>query len=134
MAESLIAIALALALTLVIEYPFYWFRGDRDRLFLLGFVAINVATNLTLNLIPTLFYFLGSSFLAFGSGDNLFLLPLWPSVVLFVAEIIVVYVEYQALRRMTFKPAGLLKIVILANLASYIAGSVLNALLLNYGF
>lgn len=98
---------LACLLTVIIEFIFFCLRGYRDRDFLIACVAVNVITNLTLNLILSRTAFLHST----------------PAYI--ILELLIVTIEF-GIYCFIEKPSGKLFFnTLLANTASLTLGGVL---------
>ena len=93
-------------LTVLLELLFFLAKGNRDRGFLLLCVAVNVATNLSLNLLLTLL-----------SQENLRL-----SLLVYPLEVAVVAAEFFLLSAYEKGGVRLLALVFLANALSYTVG------------
>lgn len=103
-------IFLALGLTLILEIPFFIILGFRGKYFVLIFLLINVATNLTLNII---IYYL--RILIGEINIYYFIIPL---------EIIVTLIEWLVYRTFLDKRKNLLIATILANAFSFGIGLI----------
>ena len=102
---------LACGLTMAIETAYFYLAGFRDRYFLIVCLAVNAATNLTVNLVLS---YTGISLLS-----------------VLIAEILVIFAEYAVYSLIT-KTSGrkLLFHTVIANVLSFSAGIVLQALFL----
>jgi hypothetical protein len=117
-----LGIFLAAVLTILMELPIFILFGYRKKVFFQLFVCVNVATNVSINLINYLFlYFLGSDFqIEIGSlilHDYDFLM--------FFLELVVIAVEYGAFKALLGPSKKLFWGVVLANAFSGIVGSLL---------
>ena len=102
-------IILACVLTVVIELAFFLLVGKRSRDFVFVCVLINIATNLTLNLILSLLY-------AAGWYGNLQVLAL---------EVLVVFTEYRVYALLEGKSRKLMLLTIAANVITYGLGLII---------
>ena len=107
--EKMKYILLACVLTVVIELVFFLLIGKRSRDFAFVCVLINIATNLTLNLILSLLY-------AAGWYGNLQVIGL---------EVLVVLAEYRVYALLEGKSRKLMLLTIAANAITYGLGLVI---------
>lgn len=124
MLELVLVFITAVFMTLLIEFPFYWFGKYRDKLFVLGFLLINIATNLAVNTV--IYWFVYRSNLTAGPL-SLFLSNVGKEeIVLFVSlEITVFLIEYMVLSQLASRGTKLFLTVFFANLTSAFLGTVL---------
>lgn len=99
----------ACILTIIIESPFLLAVGYRSKSFAAISVCVNAATNLTLNLLAWLLYYMGVEL----------------SFVVYPMEIAVVAAEYLVYAALEGRSARLFLMTLSANVLSYCAGLLL---------
>lgn len=120
---------LALALTLAMEGFVFIALNYRDKTFLKLFVAVNVASNLSLNLILFFYGYLDPPIL------DLSIRHVWINermILTVLLEVLVVFAEYWAFKALLGRSKKLFWVVVLANAFSGIIGSLLLSNILLY--